>query len=87
MITTTILWPEKMRDGFLVGLPSEEERQLLDSKAEDLAPEFDTDQTYLREEGLPGTGIRKWPTQEIAQAYVDYVVANFDVVSATVDIE
>ena len=76
-----------MRDGFLVGLPSEEERQLLDSKAEELAPEFDTDLTYLRAEGSPGTGIREWPTQEIAQAYVDYVVANFDVTSAVVNIE
>ena len=85
MITTTIVWPEKVRDGFLVGLPSEEERQLLDSKAEELAPGFDTNQTYFREEGTPGIGTRTWPTQEIAQSYVDYVLANFTVTSAVVN--
>jgi hypothetical protein len=86
MITTRIVWPEKERDGFTGMFPSEEEQQLLYSKVEELALEFDTDLT-LESEGPTGVAIRTWPTQEIAQAYADYVVANFDVVSATVNIE
>jgi hypothetical protein len=84
MITTTIVWPEKGRDGFTVMFPSEEEQQLLYSKVEELAPGFDTD-LILESEGPNGRAIRTWPTQETAQSFVDYVLANFTVVSAVVN--
>jgi hypothetical protein len=84
MITTTVVWPQ---DGEIAN-PTEEERAVLDAMAETLSPDTHTLLTksmYNIDSGIVAT--RSWPSTEIAQAWVDYVLANFDVTSAVINPE
>jgi hypothetical protein len=84
MITTTVIWPYGLA-------PDEEQRTALNTMASTLAPDFDSSLIFAPDAGPDSGGSiivnRKWPTREIAQSWVDYVLANFDVSSAVVDPE
>jgi len=84
MITTTVVWPQ---DGLELN-PSEEQRAMLDAMAQSLCPDMDAQlSTVSDDSGNSIIATRQWPTVEIAQAWVDYVLANFNASSAVVNPE
>jgi hypothetical protein len=83
MITTTVVWPQ---DGQNIN-PTEEQRATLNAMAATLSPDTHEQITTTYSAGSEVFATRAWPTTEIAQAWVDYVLANFNVSSAVINPE
>ena len=83
MITTTVVWPQDGQNRN----PSDEQRATLSAMAATLSPDTHDQITTTFSSGTEVFATRAWPTTEIAQAWVDYVLANFDVTSAVIDPE
>lgn len=83
MITTTVIWPQT--DG--VRNPSVETGAMLDQRAAELSPGYNPERsTVLSTDGTEFVSIRSWPSEELAQAWVDYILANHPVTSAVVNL-
>lgn len=84
MITTTVSWPQTEE----TENPTAEQRAMLDAMAATLSPDTHTLITKSIQT-IDGETVatRSWPTVEIAQAWVDYVLANFNASSAVVNPE
>jgi hypothetical protein len=85
MITTTVIWPQ---DGETEN-PTEEQRETLRTMASTLASSLDYISPVTSALDPLGSLVvtRQWPTREVAQAWVDHILANYDVVSAVIDPE
>jgi hypothetical protein len=83
MITTTVIWPQ---DGGIEN-PTEEQRTALSNMALTLSPDFNGSLVSAADPTGAIIATRTWPTHEIAQAWVDYVLANFNVSSAVINPE
>jgi hypothetical protein len=81
MITTTVIWTQEGQDVN----PTEEQRIALSAMARSLSG-VDNPLITADPEGSTVT-TREWPTIEIAQAWVDYVLANHVGVSAVINPE
>jgi hypothetical protein len=81
MITTTVIWSQEGQDVN----PTEEQRIALSAMAKSLSG-FDNPLVTANPSGSMIT-TREWPTTEIAQAWVDYVLANYNGVSAVINPE
>ena len=80
MITTKIIWT-KGRDGAI------QRQELLPVVAKTMAPDFESELLVLIDSDNNLASIRTWPSEEVAQAWIDYVVANFEVINATISHE
>jgi hypothetical protein len=85
MITTTIIWPQDGETEY----PTEEQRLTLSEMAVTLTSSSDYTPPVTSALDPSGSLVvtRKWPTREVAQDWVDYVLANFNVSSAVIDPE
>ena len=84
MITTTVVWPQDDQ----TENPTPEQRIMLAQMATTLVPEVPEEfVSYPDPTGNAFIAVRHWPNLEIAQAWVDYVLANFNASSAVIDPE
>jgi predicted solute-binding protein len=84
MITTTVIWPQ---DGQTRN-PTLEQVIELSTMATTLSSETSEALTSILDtSGNSVIATRQWPNLETAQAWVDYVLANFNASSAVIDPE
>jgi hypothetical protein len=81
MTTTTVIWTQEGQDEN----PTAEQRIALSAMAMSLSG-VDNPLITVDPSGSK-IATREWPTTEIAQAWVDYVLANYVGVSAVIDPE
>jgi hypothetical protein len=82
MITTTVVWPQTNNESN----PGADTSAALNAIANTLSPGTPSELTsVLSSDGLELVAMRTWPSQDIAQQWVDYVLANYNVTSAVVN--
>lgn len=81
MITTTVIWPQ---DG-ITRNPTPEQGIALASHADTLCGDALAEITTV-EEGDTIISTRTWPTTESANAWVEYVLSNYNVTSAVINV-
>jgi hypothetical protein len=79
MITTTVIWPQ---DGVTKN-PTADQGAALTAFATTLG----CIEHEIHSTPTEFIGERAWPTQEKAQAWIDYILANYNVTSAVIDPE
>ncbi len=80
MIITKVIWPK--HSGAEV-----HRQQLLPDMAKTISPDFESRLTVMLDSDNNLASIRTWPSEEVAQSWIDYIVANFEVVDATISQE
>lgn len=81
--TTTVVWPQTGTEPN----PTDAQRNDLVNMAQTISPTFPSDPvSFMSDDGLVLTVTRSWPDQESAQAWVDYILANYNVTSATINL-
>ena len=88
MIATKIIWPVKYNWPAAQELGEEYTVKMagLPDMATNIAPGFVSNLSLFIEHDGSGrrTSYRTWPTEEAAQLWIDYCVANFDGIVATI---
>jgi|688.fasta_scaffold50902_3 hypothetical protein len=87
MIATKIIWPVKYNWPQAAELGEEYTVKMegLPDVAKNIAPDFDSKLTlFIENNDGRRTSYRTWPTEESAQLWIDYMVANFDGILATI---
>lgn len=65
--------------------PTDEQKQAAAEMTDILAPDFDSELTVAISEDLKTrVAVKSWPSEEIAQQWIDYTMVNFDSVSSAV---
>jgi hypothetical protein len=86
MFTTTVVHPYSNEIEKLEKFNQEKITALHEFRSGLLTPEeAETQQVEYDHSNNQKTIVRHWPSQEIAQQYVDYIISNFDVTSAVVN--
>ena len=85
MFYSVVTWPIPLDSAF-PSMPDDKKVEL-QALAETLAPGFNSVITVAFLRPLHVIAIRTWPSEEIAQQWVDHFNANFDVESAVVTSE
>ena len=86
MFTTTVVHPYSNEIEKLEKFNQEKITALHEFRAGLLtSEEAATQQVEYDHSNNQKTIVRYWPSQEIAQQYVDYIISNFDVTSAVVN--
>lgn len=81
MVTTKTIWPQNAGEN-----PTGEERAALAAMAATLAPDQPDNLTSsLNPDGSLVIGLREWPTQEAAEQWVAYTLANYNVISCAIE--
>jgi hypothetical protein len=87
MIATKIIWPIKYNWPAADALGSDYETKIsgLPALAKNIAPDFEsTLEVFIENNDGCRTSYRTWPTEEAAQLWIDYMIANFDDILATI---
>lgn len=80
MFTTQTIWPQNNGQN-----PTNQEISALASMAATLSPDNpDNLNSALNNDGTLVIAYRSWPTQEIAQQWIDYMIANYNINSCTI---
>ncbi len=81
MVTTKTIWPQDAGEN-----PNDEQRAALSAMAATLAPEQpDNLNSGLNPDGSLVIGYREWPTQEAAEQWIAYILANYNVISCAIE--
>lgn len=84
MFKTTVVWLQSGHSDPFLSNPTPEQSQALNEMADSMYPESQLSY-QLSIELSKWTVTRTWPTQEMAQTWADYLLANYDVDSVTVE--